>query len=45
VEQVDRLDPPSWGIGATLPSFAFAFAIGVAASAVSRAREPRPASA
>lgn len=35
VEQVERLDPPSWEIGATLPSFAVSFvlALGVAVAA------------
>ncbi len=34
VEQVERLDPPSWQIGATLPSFvvSFSLALGVAAA-------------
>jgi purine-cytosine permease-like protein len=45
VEQVERLDPPSWGIGATLPSFAAAFLTGLAAAALRRARLPRAASA
>ena len=36
VEQIQRLDPPVWGIGATLPSFATAFATGLVAAAVSR---------
>lgn len=27
VEQVQRLDPPAWGIGATLPSFVVSFAL------------------
>ena len=30
VEQVQRLDPPPWGIGATLPSFAVSFALALA---------------
>ena len=30
VEQVKRLDPPAWGIGATLPSFAVSFALALA---------------
>lgn len=38
VEQVQRLDPPDWGIGATMPSFTAAFAVGVIAAAVSRRR-------
>ena len=33
VEQVERLDPPAWGIGATLPSFAVSFALALAVSA------------
>jgi putative hydroxymethylpyrimidine transporter CytX len=45
VEQVERLDPPSWGIGATLPSFAVALVVGLAAASLSRARAPRAASA
>ena len=30
VDQVQRLDPPAWGIGATLPSFAVSFALALA---------------
>ena len=33
VEQVQWLDPPTWGIGATLPSFAVAFLLALAVSA------------
>ena len=33
VEQVQRLDPPSWRIGATLPSFAVSFLLALAVSA------------
>ena len=33
VEQVQRLDPPTWGIGATLPSFAVSFFLALAVSA------------
>ena len=33
VEQVQRLDPPAWGIGATLPSFAVSFVLALAVSA------------
>ena len=33
VEQVQRLDPPTWGIGATLPSFAVSFLLALAVSA------------
>ena len=36
VEQVERLDPPAWGIGATLPSFAVSFALGLAAAVAAR---------
>ncbi len=35
VEQVQRLDPPAWSIGATLPSFAAALAVGLVAAALS----------
>ena len=30
VDQVERLDPPAWGIGATLPSFVVSFALALA---------------
>ena len=33
VDQVQRLDPPAWGIGATLPSFVAAFVVGLVAAA------------
>ncbi len=33
VEQVERLGPPAWGIGATLPSFVVSFALALAVSA------------
>ena len=36
VDQVERLDPPSWTIGATVPSFAVSFGLGLAAAAQSR---------
>ncbi|MGL6278385.1 MAG: purine-cytosine permease family protein [Gaiella sp.] len=36
VDQVQRLDPPSWGIGATLPSFVAAFAVGTLAALARR---------
>ena len=36
VDQVRRLDPPSWSIGATIPSFVASFALAVVAVAVSR---------
>ncbi len=31
VEQVQRLDPPAWGLGATLPSFVASLAVGLVA--------------
>ena len=40
VEQVQRLDPPAWGIGATLPSFVAAFIVALAAAAISRRGTP-----
>jgi nucleobase:cation symporter-1, NCS1 family len=36
VDQVQRLDPPEWSIGATLPSFATAFVIGLVAASAAR---------
>jgi nucleobase:cation symporter-1, NCS1 family len=36
VDIVERLDPPSWEIGATLPSFVVAFGLGLAAATLSR---------
>ena len=36
VEQVGRLGTPSWGIGATLPSFAVSLALGLVAGASAR---------
>lgn len=42
VDQVERLDPPSWGIGATLPSFAVSLALGLAAAAWHRRHASRP---
>jgi len=38
VALVERLDPPSWEIGATLPSFAVAFAAALAVAALSKRR-------
>jgi len=35
VDQVQRLDPPAWGIGATLPSFVVSFGLALAVSAAS----------
>jgi len=40
VDQVQRLDPPAWGIGATLPSFVASLVVGLVAAAASR-RRPR----
>ena len=39
VDQVQRLDPPAWGIGATLPSFVVAFALALLAAVVDRSRD------
>ena len=41
VEQVERLDPPGWGIGATVPSFLVSFGLGFAAAALGRRADPR----
>jgi purine-cytosine permease-like protein len=38
VDQVQHVDPPDWGIGATLPSFAAALLVGLVAAAASRRR-------
>ena len=40
VEQVQRLDPPGWGIGATLPSFVVAFVLALAVAVVTRRVPP-----
>jgi NCS1 family nucleobase:cation symporter-1 len=40
VEQVERLDPPAWGIGATLPSFAVSFALALAVCLTARRVPP-----
>ncbi len=45
VDQVQHLDPPDWGIGATLPSFVAAFLVGLVAAAASRRRARTVASA
>ena len=45
VGQVERLDPPAWGIGATLPSFVVSFALALAVAAASRRVGARPARA
>ena len=39
VEQVQRLDPPSWTIGATVPSFVVAFALAALVTVVDRMRQ------
>jgi putative hydroxymethylpyrimidine transporter CytX len=39
VDQVGRLDPPAWSIGATIPSFVASFALAVVAATVSAGRE------
>jgi NCS1 family nucleobase:cation symporter-1 len=39
VGQVEHLDPPAWGIGATLPSFAVSFALALLAAVVDRSRD------
>jgi purine-cytosine permease-like protein len=36
VEQVERLNPPSWEIGATLPSFVVSFVLALAVAAAAR---------
>jgi putative hydroxymethylpyrimidine transporter CytX len=41
IDQVERLDPPVWGIGATLPSFGASLAVGLAAAAAARQRTRR----
>jgi putative hydroxymethylpyrimidine transporter CytX len=41
VEQVNRLEPPSWQIGATLPSFAVSFLLGFAAAVATRRSRTR----
>ena len=38
VEQVQRLDPPAWGIGSTLPSFAVSFVLAALVAVADRAR-------
>ena len=45
VDAVGNLNPPAWGIGATVPSFVVSFAVALAVAAVSRrdTAEPRPA--
>ena len=38
VEQVERLHPPDWGVGATMPSFAVSFALAALVAVLERAR-------
>jgi nucleobase:cation symporter-1, NCS1 family len=38
VDAVERLEPPSWGIGATVPSFCAAFAVALAVEGLDRRR-------
>jgi putative hydroxymethylpyrimidine transporter CytX len=45
VDQVQRLDPPSWQIGATLPSFAVSFALVLAFAGAARFVRPGTARA
>jgi putative hydroxymethylpyrimidine transporter CytX len=42
---VEKLDPPAWGVGATVPSFVVAFAVASAAAFLSRRSAERPAPA
>jgi nucleobase:cation symporter-1, NCS1 family len=39
VEQVERLNPPAWGVGATLPSFVASLSVGLLAAAAARLRD------
>ncbi len=43
VDLVERLDPPAWGIGATVPSFLTSFALAGAVTTVARRRSAEPA--
>ena len=45
VDQVNRLEPPAWGIGATLPSFAVSFVLGLAAAVATRRSRTGPVGA
>jgi putative hydroxymethylpyrimidine transporter CytX len=38
VDLVERLDPPAWGVGATVPSFGVAFALALAIGVLGRRR-------
>ncbi|HXG77539.1 MAG TPA: cytosine permease [Gaiellaceae bacterium] len=44
-ELVGRLDPPDWGIGATVPSFAASFALAGAVASLARRSQAGPAAA
>jgi putative hydroxymethylpyrimidine transporter CytX len=39
-EQLERLNPPDWGIGATVPSFLVSFALALAVSLAEQRRSP-----
>jgi nucleobase:cation symporter-1, NCS1 family len=45
IDQVARLSPPDWGIGATVPSFMVAFGVSIVIAALSRRATTRPAPA
>jgi putative hydroxymethylpyrimidine transporter CytX len=45
VDLVERLDPPDWGIGATVPSFLVSFGLASAVAVVSRRSSAGPAPA
>jgi NCS1 family nucleobase:cation symporter-1 len=45
VDAVEKLDPPGWGIGATVPSFLVSFAIGGVVAGVTRRSEAGTAAA
>jgi len=42
VDQVDRLDPPSWSIGATVPSFLASFVLALLVAGLSKRRTREP---
>jgi NCS1 family nucleobase:cation symporter-1 len=43
VDAVDKLEPPDWPIGATVPSFVVSFTLGLAVTLASRRLRPAPA--
>ena len=43
VDAVEKLSPPNWPIGATMPSFAVSFALGLAVTLAARRLRPAPA--